>query len=341
MSTDAFHHPSAGALRFPLTCSSFLASVLIASSASAVAMDWTFVGDPNNACDTRLGGSCNGAVGYSYRIGTYEVTNAQYTEFLNAKAASDPLGLYNGEMGASRGGITRSGNPESYSYSTVVGREDVPVSFVSFYDALRFANWMNNGQGSADTENGAYTLLGGTPTPTNGNEITRNAGATIALTSEDEWHKAAYYDPLSASYFEYPAQSNTQTTCAAPTGALNSANCNSAVGDFTAKGSYTNSASPYGTFDQGGNAWEWNETLFVFYPPDPPGDASYARGLGGGNIFLQASYLGAWGRYANNPAGEDYHAGIRLVFVPEPSTSSGLIVGIAGLLAFGRRRARP
>ena len=73
--------------------------LLLAVSASAVAMDWTPVGDPGNACDPQplvAGGTgCFGAVGYSYSIGTYEVTNAQYTEFLNAKAASDPLGLYN------------------------------------------------------------------------------------------------------------------------------------------------------------------------------------------------------------------------------------------------------
>jgi len=49
-------------------------------------------GDPGNACDTQTQ-SCFGAVAYSYRISKYEVTNAQYAEFLSAKAASDPLGL--------------------------------------------------------------------------------------------------------------------------------------------------------------------------------------------------------------------------------------------------------
>ena len=46
---------------------------------------------------------------YAYYISKYEVTNAQYAEFLNAKAASDPLGLYNASMGsdATFGGITR------------------------------------------------------------------------------------------------------------------------------------------------------------------------------------------------------------------------------------------
>ena len=37
-----------------------------------------------------------GAVDYAYNIGTYEVTNAQYVEFLNAVAKTDGYGLYNG-----------------------------------------------------------------------------------------------------------------------------------------------------------------------------------------------------------------------------------------------------
>ena len=56
------------------------------------AMEWTSIRNPGNACDPQLQG-CFGAVGYAYQIGTYEVTNAQYAEFLNP--ASDPLGLCN------------------------------------------------------------------------------------------------------------------------------------------------------------------------------------------------------------------------------------------------------
>ena len=62
----------------------------LAPAATAVSIDWTSVGNPGNAADN----TGFGAVSYLYRIGTYEVTNAQYAEFLNAKAASDPLGLY-------------------------------------------------------------------------------------------------------------------------------------------------------------------------------------------------------------------------------------------------------
>src|SRR5262249_4779098 len=133
---------------------SCLLSLMIASSASAVTMAWTPIGNPGNPADTNsshignanLCGTTNpcGVVPYGYSIGTYEVTNAQYAEFLNAKAVADPLGLYDYQMGVldpthyGWGGITRSGSDGSYTYSTISGRADMPVNYVSFYNALRF-----------------------------------------------------------------------------------------------------------------------------------------------------------------------------------------------------------
>src|SRR5215510_10306366 len=130
----------------PFVASSVLL-LLIASSASAVTMAWTSIGNPGNACDPQPGGlfpgGCFGAVGYAYQIGTYEVTNAQYAEFLNAKAASDPLALYDTDMGIPRGrygGIMRGGSSGSYTYTAIAGRENMPVNQVTFFDVLRFSN---------------------------------------------------------------------------------------------------------------------------------------------------------------------------------------------------------
>jgi formylglycine-generating enzyme required for sulfatase activity len=301
-------------------------SLLIASSASAVTMAWTPIGNPGNACDPQSDG-CFGAVGYTYSIGTYEVTNAQYVEFLNAKAAADPLGLYNVNMASGDGGITRSGLSGSFTYAAIAGRGDMPVNFVSFYDTLRFANWLSNGQGSGDTESGSYTLLDGTAEPTNGATVTRNAGAGMFLTSEDEWYKAAYYDGVSLSYFEYPASSSTQTTCAAPGATPNTASC--AIGDFTNVGSYTGSASPSGTFDQGGNVWEWNEAII----------GGSLRGRRGGSSNLGPSFLAASARSDNGPSHEGGSVGFRVAaIVPEPGTGLLVITGLLGLAVRGRVR---
>ena len=224
---------------------------------SVVTFDWATVGDPGNACDPHGTGRCFGAVGYAYRIAKHEVTDAQYAAFLNAKAASDPLGLYNPDM-ATWGGITRSGSAGSYTYSAIPGRENAPVVLVSYFDALRFTNWLHNGQGDGDTETGAYTLLGGTPTPSN-SLVARNAGATVFLPSDEEWYKAAHYDTGSGAYYDYPTGTDVLIVCATPTAVPNTANCGGVVGHLTDVGSYPGSPSPNGTFDQAANPSEWTE----------------------------------------------------------------------------------
>ena len=38
---------------------------------------------------------------------------------------------------------------------------------------------------------------------------TRNAGATYVIPSENEWYKAAYFNPSNGTYWTYPTQSNS------------------------------------------------------------------------------------------------------------------------------------
>jgi len=146
-----------------------------------VTFDWATVGNAGNAADT----TGYGAVSYEYRISKTEVTNAQYAEFLNAVASTDTYNLYNIRMSRDiRGGITRSGSSGSYAYTTKANMGNKPVNYVSWYDSIRFTNWLHNGQGSGDTETGSYTLLGGTAIPSNGLTISRNVGAQYFLPSE-------------------------------------------------------------------------------------------------------------------------------------------------------------
>ena len=66
-----------------------------------------------------------------------------------------------------------------------------PVNYVSYWDSCRFANWLSNGQGTGYTETGAYTLDG--YNGTDGRHHSAQRRGEWAVTSEDEWYKAAYY----------------------------------------------------------------------------------------------------------------------------------------------------
>ena len=293
------------------------------------------VGNAGNAADT----SGYGAVAYTYDIGKYEVTNAQYAGFLNAVAATDSYSLYNTNMSGQYGGITRTGSSGSYSYALKSGFENKAVNYVSFWDAARFTNWLNNGQGNASTETGSYTL-GGVTNPTN-SSVTRNEGAGVVVASKNEWYKAAYYDPTKNSgaggYWLHATQSDTlanNTDFTATNGA------NYYDGDHTvyngsndgalAVGSYENADSFYGTFDQGGNLWEWNESI-----------SSTWREVRGGSWNFDEVMMRSSNRDLLEAWDEDFSVSFRvasLAPIPEPSTYAAALGGASLAVVLLRRR---
>jgi sulfatase modifying factor 1 len=142
--------------------------VLSSTPAQAVTFDWATVGNAGNAADTEVmtdGTTGYGSVAYAFRISKHEVTNAQYTEFLNAvdPTGANSLALYHSNMSSdARGDINLNGGAADGSkYEIKSGRDNNPVVFVSFFDAMRFTNWLENGQGSGDTQSGAYTIGSG------------------------------------------------------------------------------------------------------------------------------------------------------------------------------------
>lgn len=240
------------------------------------------VGNAGNPADPATG---HGSVGYAYQMGTYDVTVGQYCEFLNAVAKDDTYGLYNSFMGSTNGlygphiNITQSGTPGNYSYAvggSYAAAVNCPIYAVSWGSAARFCNWLQNGQPSfavgtpgevaSSTETGAYTLNGA-----NDNNslisVSRNAGATYVLPTLDEWYKAAYYNAgaTDSGYWLYTTQSNDcPNNCATCANSGNYFTCNDCCTDptnhLTPVGFFTQSPGPYGTYDQGGNVNQWNET---------------------------------------------------------------------------------
>lgn len=201
----------------------FLAAAFSLSGAeclrAALVMDFVTVGDVGNAADS----TGFGAVNYAYKIGKYEVTIGQYTAFLNAVASTDSYELYNAAMATDLNiaGISRSGSSGSYSYSVINNSgssANRPITYVSWFDAARFVNWLENGQptgsqGISTTENGAYTLDGVNSGIIAKNAINPNTGQALTywIPSEDEWYKGAYYKGggTNAGYWLYPTQSNS------------------------------------------------------------------------------------------------------------------------------------
>ncbi len=289
-----------------------------------------------------------GAVDYEYNIGKYEVTAGQYTAFLNAVAVTDTYGLYNTSMWSNIYGckIERTDTGSGYTYSVASDRANRPVNYVSWGDAARFANWLTNGQprGAHDgstTEDGAYYLNGATSDAGLLAVVRKSPedGGRYYIPTEDEWYKAAYHknDGDTGNYFDYPT-----STDSVPSNDLidpdpgNNANYNISSGDFTIDGPYwrtpvgefENSESPYGTFDQGGNVWEWNEAII---------EGSY-RGLRGGSFGpnVDDGWLCAAFRYYFYPTYEGCSVGFRVSEVPEPATLGLLAAGLGALMA--RRR---
>jgi formylglycine-generating enzyme required for sulfatase activity len=260
-------------------------------------------------------------VAYEFQISKFEITVAQYAEFLNAVAAkSDPHALWNSAQK-----IDRTGAPGGFSYSAQPSREREPVMHVTFLNAMRYANWLHHGGGQGDTETGAYQMA------VNGGLANREAGAIVWIPNEDEWYKAAYHQPQSAggpaeNYWTYPTRSDAAPKLAAlgDTGP-NLANFladtrpqpNGTVlrdyRDVMPTGSFPGSASHYGTLDQAGNAWEWIETT-VF---------ETQRVMRGGSMCGSHEKLLSRVRNSASPTKRYGDTGFRLaraVPVPEPST---------------------
>ena len=315
----------------------------VSGTAQAAYIETVAIGNTGNAADTH--GSGYGAVNYAYNMGKYEVTAGQYTEFLNAVAATDTYGLYDTGMAPTSGfdcGITRvevTGNPYGiYSYSVDSSFTNRPVNNMSWGGAVRFANWMANGQPvgaqtAATTEDGSY-YLNGAVSQLALMAVTRKAGATWVLPTEDEWYKAAYYDAVNTCYYNYATGTDTKpsNTIVDPDGG-NNANINLAIGDpyFTLVGEFENSESPYGTFDQTGNINEWTESAY---------DASNRIRRGGSRFNVPSGYKETYDIDCDynhcDPTKDYYSDGFRIAQVPEPATMC--LLGLGGLALIRKRR---
>jgi formylglycine-generating enzyme required for sulfatase activity len=301
---------------------------LTGSELLAVSIEMVTIGNAGNSGE-QVGGVINGqnhgplatvgGVDYQYQIGKYEVTVGQYAQFLRSVAwKNDPYLLYSSQMP-----IQRSGVLGSYVYIVPPGYENAPINFVWFADAVRFVNWLSNGQPVGQqtlgtTESGSY-YINGAVSAAQLAQVTRSPNATWVLPNENEWHKAAYHknDGVTGNYWAYPTRSDAIDS--------SQANYGYKLQQITVTG-YYDCPSAYGTYDQGGNVSEMLET----------GADQFS--LRGGGFGSDAPRLSARWHWIAAPSGSqsDQYAeiGFRVALVPEPL--SGVLM--VGCLLLVRRR---
>lgn len=198
---------------------------------------WAYVGNANNSADTfrKYSGCCDsprefpteiyfenanfGSVPYAYWIKKVPI---KYSEFLTYINTVDSQGLQYNTLKYCIVGMFKSGANLTVS-ETVFGNYllfdnsrsngnkyyvnsynlNKPVASLNWIHAARYCNWLHTSGSS--TESGAYDL---SQNESPSHFITRENAEIAAIPTIDEWYKAAYYNPVTSTYYRFATQSN-------------------------------------------------------------------------------------------------------------------------------------
>jgi len=281
------------------------------TGANVFSIDFVGIGNPNNAPDpaTIYPGLASplGAVSYTYNIGRYEISR----DIVTKANALGGLALTMSDM------VSLGGNGSLK-----------PATGISFNEAARFINWLNEIKGYQKAYN--FTNLGTNDNISpwgDGQHVENNPyrhkNAVYYIPSSDEWYKAGY-GSLSGEWFKYTTGSNLVPVSVASgtnqgTMVINRSE-NLGPADIVTAGGL----SSFGTMAQGGNVWEWSESL-----------RWGQRMFRGGSWQDQISALDV--QLDNPPDVEHDRIGFRVAMIPEPSSLSLLALG-GVVMALRRRR---
>ena len=156
------------------------------TSGNEFTIDFVDIGNAGNAADT----TTYGAVAYSYRLGAREISQDAIDKATASGMTDVTAGPWTG---------------------------DQPAASLNWYEAAAFVNFLNTISGKT----AAYDLSwSGTAWSmalwsseqawtAGGTNLYRNKDAYYFLPSENEWYKAAFYNPAGSAYFPYPTGSST------------------------------------------------------------------------------------------------------------------------------------
>lgn len=258
-------------------------------------MEFVLVGNPGNKEDA----TGHGAVSYNYLIGKYEVNRSK-------------VWVHN----------RQTGGPKIYTRNRTAGH---PANFVTWNEAARFVNWLNTSQGYppaykfiTEEPNDNIALWTAGESGYDASSPYRNSGARYFLPNEDEWYKAAFYDPKAnggkGGYWDYATGSEED-----PEAVAHGTKAGTTVSHWKrskksgpAHFSEAGGLSPYGTMAQGGNVSEWIEDAFD-ESNDSATEPRLVRGgwWGRGYDELRSSFRLAW-----NVDGEHHGIGFRVAAKP-------------------------
>jgi hypothetical protein len=299
-------------------------TITFGSGANQFSMEFVTIGNPGNAADTTGAPNPAGAVGYTYGIGKFEVSEDMITKF----NASQSLQITKDTRGTAK-----------------------PATSVSWNEAARFVNWLNTSTGGF----AAYKFTTGgvndnialwTASDTldyDASNPYRSQRATYVLPSYNEWYKAAYYNPIDSTYYDYANGSNTAPTAVASGTTAGTAVYNQTFEQGPADVTQAGGLSPYGVMGLGGNVFEWEESSSDL----ANSSGSSSRGIRGGRWGSFSSFLSSSARLNGDPSFESINNGFRVASlpssappaVPEPSMMViGTLFGLGGLMAKRRMK---
>jgi formylglycine-generating enzyme required for sulfatase activity len=318
------------------------------------------IGSPGNAPwpgngtvgDQAIG---RGAVGYSYRMGQYEVTTSQWVNFFNA-AYDRPQSdwLPNLTPPTFWGAVaTTPHTPGGMRWTVPAGNEMLPVGNISWRMAAMYCNWMCNGA-IADDPNRSVFLNGAYDASTfhyvgNGfaDQPTHNPGAQYWIPTWDEWLKAAHYDPNKngpgqGGWWVYSNGTNSPLVGAPPPSLGGNGQAN--FGFTISGGVHFNSiplgayltTSPSGLFDMAGGTTEWTEDIITL------NDGTMSRRYDGsewgsppGVGISDAIFADAGDEF---PSISSYNFGFRIASAVPGAPGLAAFFGFAALAARRRRQ---
>jgi hypothetical protein len=343
--------PTPGAPSIPLTPAA-IANGVENCITYEYGIEFVTIGAPGNAPLVTTGrANGRGSVNEEYRIGRFEITTAQWVQFMNAvsmRPQSEAIPFISPPQGIWGARVDSSYSGPGVRYEVIPGQENRGVGNISWRTAAIYCNWLHNNQSTSRSAfmNGAYDVstFGYAVDPISGlqdvptDNFTHNAGARFFLPTWDQWLKAVHYDanrfgPGLGGWWDQPNASNTALIPGVPGNPLaqTSAGFLSPTPYTIPLGSYPTVQTPWGLLDASGGTTEWTESFFQFIDgrrwPLLDG-SSWTQSLVRDRVFEFA---------AEFPSLDLLNFGFRIA-ATVPSPASGSLLMVAALVAVRRRR---